>query len=46
MSSETGQVTFEEHQAKTEALTRELEMVQELKHREVHTYIIQKLVVY
>lgn len=29
------QVTFEEHQAKTEALTRELEMVQELKHREV-----------
>ena len=40
------QVTFEEHQAKTEALTRELEMVQELKHQEVYTLIIQNLVVY
>lgn len=29
------QVTFEEHQAKTEALTRELEIIQELKHQEV-----------
>lgn len=29
------QVTFEEHRAKTEALTRELEMVQELKQQEV-----------
>lgn len=29
------QVTFEEHRARTEALTRELEMTQELKQQEV-----------
>lgn len=34
------QVTFEEHRLETEALTRELEMVEERKRQEVYTLLI------
>ena len=40
------QVAFEEHQAQTEALTRELEMTQEKKRQEVCSFAIKMITNY